>query len=413
MRSVFGGIYLRVGLCASGVLFGSIASAQTPIAPQGVNPPIQTLPPRQSVLPASGNSAQPSQSPALLAPGSVRNAAPLAPIQEERLLHFEPSSVELRRDGRHWKLVAGKLLLKDFGESHNDAFEARRLVSDLRFSEYGAIGTPEPVMEYWLTNGKAPPMTGMARTVIPFDPKKIHVEEDGGAYYVRDGRRVLFNFGPYVEDARQAVRVITKYQFNEIGFIGLPNPTMTYMLKNDVPRFQSASASDALTPDYAPQRMNRFPLEIPGLGMIGEHRPIDTMRIETKHLSDGWHLFSGAADLGSTGSSDYQARTAMQIAQRYPFTDFVRVGTGHFSFFLSNNQAPRGVPLGVRSIRFEPGSLAVKQAGADWLVTDGRQTVATVESANEAHLVLKVIQHYRFNTYCSIGPGMHYLAIDR
>jgi len=409
MRS-YSAIILSFFLFPFAFAHSPIAQAQSPIAPQGMSPATERMPPRQTIQPASMTSTRNSQPAATLPPDAIRGARPLGLDRGENLIHFDPSSVDVRFEDRHYKLVAGRSLLKDFGASQRDAYEAKRLISDLRISEYGAIGTPEPVMEYWLTNGQPPPVTNLSRRMVPFDPTKLRVEPEGGAYYVRDARRVLFNFGPYAKDAEDAIRIIRKYEFNEIAYIGLPNPTVIYMLKNGTPSRQSPSQGDSFRPEYLPQHATRYPLDIPGLGIVGERRPIDAMRMEIQHAADGWHLTAGATDLGSVGNSDYQARTAMQIAQRYPFTEHVRVGTSNFTFFLSHNQAPREVPLGVRSISFQPKMLAAKQTGDAWTMSDGKQTLATFSTAAEAETAIKVIRYYKFDCTCFISSAIHYLA---
>src|SRR5262249_21589806 len=136
-------------------------------------------------------------------------------------------------------------------------------------------------------------------------------------------------------------------------------------------------------------------------------------RLEINHAADGWHLAAGPHDFGPIARNEYQARTAMQIAQRYPLTEFIRIGTGDFTFYLSEGSAPRGVPLGVRSFSFEPRSLTVTRAGNRWLVGDGRQSVATFASAEEAQLAVKVIQHYGFNCICQPTQSFNILAQDR
>jgi hypothetical protein len=229
-------------------------------------------------------------------------------------------------------------------------------------------------------------------------------------FYVRDPRRVIFNFGPYENDAQEAIRLIHKYGFNEVAFIGLPNPTMIYMLKSGEPERQSGSTRDSLRPEYLPQRATRYPFDVPGVGIVGERRPIDAMRMETQHAADGWHLMAGPTDLGSVGNSEYQARTAMQIAQRYPFTEYVRVGTSDFGFFLCHNQAPREVPLGVRSVSFQPKLLAAKRNGDNWTISDGKQTLATFATVGEAETAIKVIQFYKFDCNCFVSSALHFLA---
>jgi hypothetical protein len=319
----------------------------------------------------------------------------------------------VRHDGRHWQLWSGQTKLRDFGENRNAAYDARKLIAELRLTERGAIGTPEPVMEYWLSGGQPPPLPASSRNVVPFEPKRVRVMDDNGVFYVGDDHRRLFNFGPYQEDAQQALQVIRKFEFNELGFVGSPEPGMTYMLKNENPSLlHMSSPSQMKDAELVPQLAPRYPLDLPILGRVGERRPFDPLRIDIRKGGDGWHLVSGPHDFGSAGNTEYQARTAMQIAQRYPLTEYVRLGRSDFGFYLSHGQAPRGAPLGVRRSPFEPRALAAKQTGNAWVVADHRQTLGTFATADEANLAIKVIQHYGFNCLCEAGTSLRYLAQD-
>ena len=86
-----------------------------------------------------------------------------------------------------------------------------------------------------------------------------------------DGRRKLFNFGPHEADARAALEVLRRYEFNEVGFIGSPGPSMSYLLKNDSPtRRHFTALGQANQTDDAPALAPRYPLDLPGLGRVGE-----------------------------------------------------------------------------------------------------------------------------------------------
>src|SRR5262249_51859331 len=161
-----------------------------------------------------------------------------------------------------------------------------------------------------------------------------------------------------------------------------------------------------------PQIAPRHALDLPGLGRVGERRPFDAMRIEIRKAGDGWHLVAGPHDFGAAGNTEYQARTAMQITQRYPLTEYVRLGKGDFGFYLSHGEAPRGSPLGVRRSPFESKALVAKQANGSWSVGDSRQTLGYFATADEANLAIKVIRYYGFNCLCEAGTGLRYLAQD-
>src|SRR4051794_29838854 len=74
----------------------------------------------------------------------------------ETLTQFDPEKLEVRRDnGRNRvQLWSGRVMVKDFGPSFDDANAALRLFRDLHVSARGTVGAPG-AFEYWLANGEA------------------------------------------------------------------------------------------------------------------------------------------------------------------------------------------------------------------------------------------------------------------
>lgn len=409
----------RIGLV--GVMFFltsvRLASGQTPIAPQRpITPrtpaaPVSVPPPAKAPAAPSVRPA-PASAPARLPESITRMSETPAPAADRlKFTQFDPMAAEVRRTGKSWELWAGKTRLKDFGDDRRAAYDARRLIAELRLTEYAAIGTNGPVMEVWLTEGQAPPLPGFAREVIPFDPESLRVIDDRGSFLIANDRQVLFNFGPYPDDAQQALAIIQQYGFNELGFIGSPNPRMSYLLKNGTPRRQLTPAVSRL-PQALPQLTPRQALEIPGWGRVGERTPIDPIKLDLRRTADGWHLISAPFDLGPIATSEHQARIAMQMVQRFPLTEQVRIGKEGFVFYLSHGAAPRGVPLGARRIPIQVQELAVREQGPTVNLTDGRRILASFSSADEAQLALAAIRHFGLNCICEIGSGFRILVKD-
>src|SRR5262245_37332786 len=263
--------------------------------------------------------------PASTAPGSV--PAQLPPAFIDNLIRFNTESIEVKQNGPRWQIWDGKTLVRDFGDKREHAFEARQLIADLKLTERAVIGTPQPVMEYWLSSGEAPHPPTLARRVIPFDPGTLKVERFNGEFVVRDHRHILYNFGPYQNDAIQALAVMQKYQFNELGVIGDPRPSMTYLIFNERPHMSLNPNDPNSKLKLLPQQAPRHALILPKLGTVGERTPFDPLRTDIHKESDGWHLVAGPHDLARLGNSDYHARQAVLAVQRYPLNEYVRVGT--------------------------------------------------------------------------------------
>ena len=97
---------------------------------------------------------------ALLGAQSASVRPPAAP--GEPLVAFNPDLVEVVWTNGTWQLHEARTdgrpetVLKDFGTHQAEAFEALRLIRGLHLTQHGTVGTPQPIMEYWLSDGQAP-----------------------------------------------------------------------------------------------------------------------------------------------------------------------------------------------------------------------------------------------------------------
>ena len=56
--------------------------------------------------------------------------------------------------------------------------------------------------------------------MLPIDAPSLRVEKTQEQWVLRDDHRVLFSFGQNQADARQALTVVQKYGFTQIGTVG-------------------------------------------------------------------------------------------------------------------------------------------------------------------------------------------------
>ena len=197
--------------------------------------------------------------------------------QKENMIAINSGDITLKRvAGGAWQLWMGQKMLRDFGAgdtSENNARDAARVYRDIRPTEWAMIGSPRPVVEYGLINGRPPMAPGMPgaasddrgrafpagggsgpahqrrgarRTIIPIDLKTVRVEAIRGVWCLRDDTNILFNFGPNKADAEQAHAVVQRYGFNRIGVVGSPTPVMHYL-------FATTDAAPAPTPGRSPR----------------------------------------------------------------------------------------------------------------------------------------------------------------
>jgi hypothetical protein len=369
--------------------------------------PPRIIEPREPIKPTPGLRPASATTPGANQPGLLPQSL------LESTTRFDPHSVEVRRVEGRYQVWSGRVLLKDFGSNQESANEANRVIRELGLNEYGAIGTPRPVMEYWLVDGQSPPSITRSRTVVPFNTASLRVQKSDGNWLLHDGRQMLFNFGPTESDAIRALAICKRHDFNQIGYIGRPTPTMTFMLHDDTPRMGQTTAFNHLGAVRPLPQMSTFQsLQLPKLGTVGTRVPFDPYRLDVQKQGGAWRLVVMGKELANLGPSDSDARNVLRIAQDYPFTEQCRVGP--VEFFLSKGRAPTGVPLGTRSIQFRPESLTSHQVDQHWEIRDGRITLATARTDAEAKQTIQTLQHFHFDRVAEIGrgPALKYFARD-
>jgi hypothetical protein len=383
---------------------------------------------------------------------------------KEQLLSFDPVAVNLRWEERRWVLMAGDRILKDFGRREHEARQALRLIQELHLNQYGTVGSPSPVMEYWLTDGQAPQGFTPGLHHLSLDAATLRVERIQSQWCLRDGRTIFFNFGFHGDEAERALAIIQKYGFTEIGVIGPAQPAMLVFLapsNGSMPTSRTAPASRVHKTAYQPEGARRDKGRInanpgAGLGAIvtpalpplaaaghsphgprlafgreklpdGKHSaarfgnsgpplpgweeqvecvPFNWRQVRMRQDNGVWQLAAGDYILATFGTDDESARQALSVLHHYHFTEHYRIGRPQpsFSFFMINGQPPLGMMFGLGGQAFQPDKLSVQQLGPTWTLCEGdRVLVMLGDKPDEARQLLELIRQQKFDHLCRLG----------
>jgi hypothetical protein len=315
--------------------------------------------------------------------------------------------------------MAGGVLLKDFGWQEAEAREALRLIRELRLNQLGSVGTPRPVLEYWLSDGRAPEALHRELPTVILDSATLRVDQVQGRWFLRDDARIHFAFGPHAEEAARALAIIQRHGFNRVSLVGRAPPAMTVFLKDPngaVPRPAATSAART-----EPTRLGALPAALPIVpagreppksdlpaAALGERVTFDWRQVQLRRDKEDWKLAAGSLVLASFGPNERDARQGLAALQHYHFTEQRQIGRPRpaFTYYLVNGEAPRGLMFGLGSVPFQPDALALRELDGNWTLADGNKPILQFgDRAEEAKQALQVIQKYRFDHLYRIGPG--------
>jgi hypothetical protein len=377
---------------------------------------------------------------------------PLNAPRKEELLTLDPTKVEIRWQNNRWQLLSGGVLIKDLGSREADAREALHLIQEMHFTQRGTVGKPQPIMEYWLSDGQPPQGTAGGMRLLPIDVNSLRVDHFQGEWIVRDNYRLYFMFGSHGEEAQEALRIIRDHGFTRVGYVGQPTPALVYFLAGPEgmsqagmvtqPSPSSTAGGRAYTGQvpaqpslYGPAPMN--PVNKPGAGNLNPARQIgaiepllrdqalqadkvvfDCRQVQVRRDNQDWKLFYGPVVLANFGPNQTDARTALNVLQFYRCNEQCLVGSPKepsFTYYLSNGQPPRGLCFGMGGVAFHPETLTIRQAGKDWAIYQGnRPLVHFGDKEDDAKQLLQAIQQNKFDHICHIGhpdvPGMTLLV---
>lgn len=160
-------------------------------------------------------------------------------IPEDRIA-FNRANLAVAQFGGRWKVVEGNHWMIDTGSSKAEADRILEIIKHYHLASMCFVGRPRcgdvrPMM-YWLTDAGVAPSGKLAgEDCIPFDPDHLAVIEVGGRWKVAEGAHWLLDFGAGHGNAVAALYFIRKYRFNQMCFVGRPDPSMTYFKRHRGP----------------------------------------------------------------------------------------------------------------------------------------------------------------------------------
>ena len=147
---------------------------------------------------------------------------------------FNRANVAATQIGGRWKVVeGGSHWMLDTGSSQWEAQRAVEIINHYKLARMCFVGRPRcgsinPMM-YWLNDqGRAPSGQLPGEDCIAFDRDHLAVVEIGGRWKVVEGTHWLLDFGPGEGNARAALHFIRKHRFDQVCYVGRPDPSMTY-----------------------------------------------------------------------------------------------------------------------------------------------------------------------------------------
>lgn len=340
----------------------------------------------------------------------------------ENLVSFSSSQTEIRKVDGHWELWSGSIKIKSLGNREGDAREVLRLLRAFNLNQRGTVGQPQAIMEYWLSNGRAPQKMGRINSLI-LDPDTLQVANCQGQWCLVDENRPWLTFGARAEDARQALQIIQKYEFTDIIYVDPVNPAMMVFLAGHDRRPKGAPSiikssgsgvnqSPLGKPEtkgpaqwFQPPQLHVNPtLSEPVTGRPMVRFDWRQATVQSKGLD--WQLLSNGIDLAHFGGREQEAREALRAVQTLHLTERCQIGdaTPVFTFYLAESQPSHGMFFGAKTIPCHAKDLSLRQVGSRWVIGEFDHVILALgTSEEEARQVLDVLQYYKVDHLCQIG----------
>ena len=361
-------------------------------------------PPRK--LPASLDNPAPERPAGPLSPSeATRQRDATIKALKEDMRSFDSSAVTVAQVDGRWQLRASSEMLKNFGTDRTAAFEAARIIKDLRLNQMGTVAGAQPEFEYWLIDGKAPRGANARLTIVPISAKTLRAESVGGTWVVSDGAKALYDFGNDADAAKRAAVIFAKYGFNQVGVVGSPRPAMLYPLLD--PRQASAdkvASAPASMPLAVASDVSRTSLLLPGNGYAGPKFAFDVKRLDVARTAKGeWTLTHSGDVIGRFGGAETTARAAMKVLQDAKPTEMARIGDAGIPLFLVDGQAIHGEPLTVTKTTFRSDRLKIQKLRDTYWIFDDTRPLLEVGSQADAEMMLRTVKFFDLKVLCMFG----------
>lgn len=136
---------------------------------------------------------------------------------------------------------------------------------------------------------------------IYFNPNNVAIQPygSGGQYRMIEGSKAMLIF-PNKAEAEQSLNIIKKYQFNKQCFVGRPDPSFEYWVKDNTAPAGAQTGEDCL--------------------------PFTPANLKVIKSGSNWKIAEGSKWLYDFGSSEKEARMALAIIQKYGFNRTCYVG---------------------------------------------------------------------------------------
>ena len=341
--------------------------------------------------------------PATIQPGSQQTIPDVPLPMGEQRFAIDPGNVTMKRIGASWQIWAGQRVLHDVANDEDAAKDIVRVIRELRPTEWATIGSPRPLVEYGLTQGRPSLVAGFPKMTVPIDLRTVRAEAVKGVWVLRDDGNILLNFGPRRLEAEQASAVVQKYGFNRIGMAGTMAQNMTYFFAMPEAEGFPNGGGGGLPAALQEQSLTRTGIPVPGVGFTGEMVKIDARKVEVRKDGFEWVVAFGPDVVARFGPAEYLARDAARVIVDGRFTEFCRFGSSGLTFFLVNGKAPTKVPFAAQGKRFDLTALRTLPVGDKLCVTENGRPLFDVSSPEEGEVLIRLLKAYQFDQVCQVG----------